>query len=75
MGDCLDDTKTRFAVQQLHGSARTWWDHFRAMLPDDREVSWEEFKTTFRWHHILAGILDRKLNEFLALNQGTCTIL
>jgi hypothetical protein len=38
------------------------------MLPADREVPWEEFKTAFRGHHILARILDRKLNEFLALN-------
>jgi hypothetical protein len=41
----------------------------------DREVSWEEFKIAFRGHHIPAGTLDRKLNEFLALNQGTCTVL
>jgi hypothetical protein len=74
-GDCPDKAKARFAAQQLRGPARTWWDHFRAMLPADREVSWEEFKTTFRGHHIPAGILDRKLNEFLALNQGTCTVL
>jgi hypothetical protein len=45
------------------------------MLPADREVSWEEFKTAFRGHHIPAKILDRKLNEFLALNQGTRTVL
>jgi hypothetical protein len=45
------------------------------MLPDDREVSWEEFKIAFRGHHIPVGILDRKLNEFLALNQGTRTVL
>jgi hypothetical protein len=74
-GDCPDDTKARFAAQQLRGLARTWWDHFRAMLPAGHEVSWEEFKTAFRGHQILAGILDRKLNEFLALNQGTRTVL
>jgi hypothetical protein len=66
-GDCPDDTKTRFATQQLCSPARTWWDHFRAMLPAGHEVSWEEFKTAFRGHHIPAGILDRKLNEFLTL--------
>jgi hypothetical protein len=75
MGDCPDDTKARFAVQQLRRPARTWWDHFCAMLPAGHEVSWEEFNTAFRGFHILAGILDRKLNEFLALNQGTRTIL
>jgi hypothetical protein len=74
-GDCPDEAKARFAAQQLRGPARTWWDHFRAMLPADREVSWEEFKTAFRGHHIPAGILDRKLNEFLVLNQGTRTVL
>jgi hypothetical protein len=45
------------------------------MLPTGHEVSWEEFKTAFRGHHIPAGILDSKLNEFLALNQGTRTVL
>jgi hypothetical protein len=45
------------------------------MLPAGHEVSWEEFKTAFRGHHIPAGILDRKLNEFLTLNQGTRTVL
>jgi predicted PolB exonuclease-like 3'-5' exonuclease len=74
-GDCPDDAKVCFAAQQLRGPAPTWWDHFRAMLPADHEVSWEEFKTAFRGHHILAGILDRKLNEFLALNQGTHMVL
>jgi hypothetical protein len=72
--DCPDDTKACFAAQQLHGPARTWWDHFHAMLPAEHEVTWEEFKTAFRGHHIPAGILDR-LNEFLALTQGTRTVL
>jgi hypothetical protein len=45
------------------------------MLPADHEVTWGEFKTTFRGHHILVGILDRKLNEFLDLTQGTRTVL
>jgi hypothetical protein len=52
-GDCPDDTKARFAAQQLCGPARTCWDHFRAMLHAGHEVSWEEFKTAFRRHHIL----------------------
>ena len=45
------------------------------MLPANHKVSWEEFKTAFRGHHIPTGILDRKLNEFLALTKGTCTVL
>jgi hypothetical protein len=45
------------------------------MLPADHVVTWAEFKTAFRGHHIPAGILDRKLNEVLALTQGTRVVL
>jgi hypothetical protein len=30
-------------------------------------VAWEEFQTTFRVHHIPEGLIEQKLNEFLAL--------
>jgi hypothetical protein len=66
-GICLEVTKVRFATQQLRGPVRTWWDHYLAMQPADHEVEWREFKAAFRGHHIPAGIMDRKLNEFLAL--------
>jgi hypothetical protein len=45
------------------------------MQPVDHVVEWEEFKATFRGHHIPAGIMDCKLNEFLALTQGSRTVL
>jgi predicted PolB exonuclease-like 3'-5' exonuclease len=41
----------------------------------DHEVEWREFKAAFKGHHIPAGIMDRKLNEFLALTQGNRTVL
>jgi hypothetical protein len=44
------------------------------MQPVGHIVTWEEFKTTFRGHHILAGIMDHKLNEFLALTQVNHTV-
>jgi hypothetical protein len=45
------------------------------MQPVDHIVEWGEFKAAFRGHHIPAGIMDRKLNEFLALTQGSHTML
>jgi hypothetical protein len=45
------------------------------MQPVDHVVEWGEFKTAFRGHHIPVGIMDRKLNEFLALTQGAHTVL
>jgi hypothetical protein len=74
-GDCSDVAKVRFAAQQLRGPTSTWWDHFLAMQSVDHVVEWGVFKATFREHHIPAGIMDRKINEFLALTQGSRTML
>ena len=72
---CTEETKTLFATQQLRGSAWIWWDNYHAMLPAERQVTWAEFKEAFRGHHIPAGIMARKLIEFLALKQGQQTVL
>ena len=72
---CSEANKARFAAQQLRGSARLWWDHYKGMLPADHVVTWDEFKTAFRAHHIPEGLMDRKLNAFLALTQGTRTVM
>ena len=45
------------------------------MLPADHVVTWEEFRTTFRVHHIPEGLLEQKLNEFLVLTQGNSIVL
>jgi hypothetical protein len=74
-GDCSDVAKVRIATQQLRGPAQTWWDHFPAMQPIDHVVEWGEFKAAFWGHHIPAGIMDRKLNEFMPLTQGNRTVL
>jgi hypothetical protein len=70
-GVCSEVTKVRFATQQLRGPTRTWWDHYLAMQLADHEVEWREFKAAFRGHHIPAGIMDRKLNEFWHSLRGT----
>jgi hypothetical protein len=74
-GVCSYVAKVRFATQQLRGPARRWWDHFLAMQSVDHVVEWGEFKAAFSGHHIPAGIMDRKLNEFLARTQGSRTVL
>ena len=72
---CSDANKAHFATQQLRGTARLWWDHYNVMLPADHIVTWDEFKNTFRAHHIPEGLMERKLNEFLGLTQGTHTVI
>jgi hypothetical protein len=72
---CADSSKASFAAQQLHGAARIWWDNFNAMQPAGHVITWDEFRAAFRAHYIPEGLLERKLNEFLALTQGTSTVL
>jgi hypothetical protein len=72
---CADSSKAHFAAQQLHGVARIWWDNYCAMQLDGHVISWEEFRNAFRTHHIPEGLMERKLNEFLALTQDNHTVL
>jgi hypothetical protein len=45
------------------------------MQPEGHVVTWEEFRTAFRAHHIPERLIEQKLNEFLALTQGTRTVM
>jgi hypothetical protein len=45
------------------------------MQPAGHVISWDEFRTAFRAHYIPEGLLERKLNEFLALTQGSNMVL
>jgi hypothetical protein len=74
LAPCSEENKALFAAQQLRGTTRLWWDQFHAMQPADHVVTWDEFRTAFRAHHIPEGLIERKLNEFLNLTQGTHTV-
>ena len=45
------------------------------MFPTGTRFSWNEFKEAFRAHHVPAGVIRRKLAEFLALKQGNNSVL
>jgi hypothetical protein len=73
----------RIPLMLMYGSE--WWNpnshclmefiQMWPMQPVDHVVEWGEFKASFRGHYIPAGIMDRKLNEFLALTQGNRTVM
>jgi hypothetical protein len=47
---------------------------YTAALLADYHVSWGEFRTAFRGHHLSAGTMCRKLAEFLDLHQGNHSV-
>jgi hypothetical protein len=71
---CVEYQKTLYAAQQLRGPAGAWWASYTAALTIDHHVTWGEFCTAFRGHHLSAGTMHRKLVEFLDLHQGNHSV-
>ena len=45
------------------------------MFPEGTRFTWAQFREAFKAHHIPAGVIRRKLTEFLALKQGNNNVL
>jgi hypothetical protein len=71
---CSEERKVKFAAMYLRGPALLWCDHFKMMQPNGHEITWAEFKTAFKNHHIPKGMVERKLNELLNLRQGSDSV-
>jgi hypothetical protein len=67
---CTETQKSLFTAQQLGGPASTWWGNFVAVQPAGHQVTWDEFKLSFREHYIPEGVLHMKQEEFIRLKQG-----
>ena len=66
--------KTEYASHQLKGPTGIWWTHYLSALPVGTNVTWEQFKTAFRGHHIPLGLMRMKAVEFMKLTQGIRTL-
>jgi hypothetical protein len=51
-----------------------WWKHHHTTFPPNAHITWREFTEAFHGVYILPGLIEMKLGEFLALNQGTKTV-
>jgi hypothetical protein len=66
----IEVQKTLFALQQLRGDASAWWANYTVTHPAVYLVPWAEFCNAFRAHHILAGVIRKKHQDFMHLKQG-----
>ena len=73
--DYTSNMKVLMAVFQLKGSALLWW---KTLLPQlniaVEAVSWELFEEQFRERYLSEEFIERQLNEFNALRQGSRTM-
>jgi hypothetical protein len=65
------ELKVEYAAHQLQGPAGTWWRNQRAIYATGVRVTWDRFTTAFRNNYIPPGLKELKVEEFMALNQGT----
>jgi hypothetical protein len=72
--NCTEVQNTLFTAQQLHGDASVWWANYAATHPTDYQVPWNKFHSAFCAHHIPAGMMRKKRQEFMDLKQGGWSI-
>ena len=66
IAQCDDKEKVLYASRQLQGAALDWWDSFRFGRTEANPITWPEFCSAFRSHHMPMGLMKLK-KEFLAL--------
>ena len=74
IAQCTDREKVLYASGRLEGTAADWWDAYTAAHVDQNTITWDEFRTQFREHHIPEGLMKLKRQEFLALKQGGMSV-
>ncbi|XP_066382996.1 uncharacterized protein [Miscanthus floridulus] len=75
IAQCDDKEKVLYASRQLQGATLDWWDSFRFGHTEANPITWQEFCGAFRSQHVPAGLIKLKKKEFLALKQGSMSIV
>jgi hypothetical protein len=60
IAQCSDREKVLYASGRLTGPAADWWDSYTAAHDAVDTITWAEFMTQFRNHHIPAGLMKIK---------------
>jgi hypothetical protein len=62
------------ASHQLTGPTTDWWHAYVEAHEEPDTISWNEFKMTFRSHHVPQGIIKLEKKEFLDLKKGSIMV-
>jgi hypothetical protein len=71
---CNNCEKVLFALHQLEGPATDWCNAYIEAHQEPESISWQEFKNSFRSHHVPLGVMKRKKKKFKDLKQGSMTV-
>jgi hypothetical protein len=70
---CNNMEKVLFALHQLVGPTVDWWDAYVEAHEEPKSINWQEFKNSFRSHHVPLGVMKLK-KEFEDLKQGSMSV-
>jgi hypothetical protein len=71
---CNNREKVLFASNQLEGPAADWWDAYVEAHEELESINWQEFRNSFRTHHVPFGMMKLKKKEFEDLKQGSMSV-
>jgi hypothetical protein len=71
---CNNREKVLFTSHQLEGPAVDWWDAYVEAHEEPESINWQEFKNSFRSHHVPLGVMKLKKKEFEDLKQGSMLV-
>jgi hypothetical protein len=58
----------------LEGPTADWWDAYVAAHEEPESINWQEFKISFRSHHVSLRVMKLKKKEFKDLKQDSMTV-
>jgi hypothetical protein len=58
----------------LEGPVADWWDAYVEAHEEPKSINWQEFKNSFRSHHVPLGVMKLKKKEFKELKQGSMSV-
>jgi hypothetical protein len=71
---CNNRKKVLFSSCQLDGPAVDWWDAYVEAHEEPENINWQEFKNSFRSHHVQLRMMKLKKKEFEDLKQGSMSV-
>jgi hypothetical protein len=71
---CNNCKKVLFASHQLEGPTADWWDAYVKAHEEPESINSQEFRNSFRTHHVLFGMMKLKKKEFEDLKQGSMSM-
>jgi hypothetical protein len=71
---CTNREMVLFTIHPLVGHAANRWDAYVEAHEELETINWQEFRNSFKTHHVPLGVMKLKKKEFKDLKQGSMTV-